>query len=283
MLASVVDCHDEELILVLEGSVGCCWIEVFNALRMEFNIIATILWSFPGFCLRFANDFEVTWDDWKPDRNLDLVMNAMVVPEGTYEVCSRTAGANQESINAKWILNITWQMRGIDIHLDANIGKLLSMLGSTLTTMTGDAAAETVEPTPNSDDSEETEYDLYPDKVDGPNKKITTLPEGLPDFVYDASLDPKTRARLIEKEMNEQAKVVQDLKQLGASQNTVDMEERKLAELEATVFHDFRQVRTQLIMAETKWLPFYRWHFQIHFLEWKLSYLIEVCSQGFNW
>ncbi len=41
------------------------------------------------------------------------------------------------------------------------------------------------------------------------------LPEGLPDFVYDTTLDPKTRARLIESEMNEQAKVVQDLKQLG--------------------------------------------------------------------
>ena len=46
-------------------------------------------------------------------------------------------------------------------------------------------------------------------------RKSTNLPEGLPDFVYDASLDAKTRARLIENEMNEQAKVVQDLKQLG--------------------------------------------------------------------
>ncbi len=51
-------------------------------------------------------------------------------------------------------------------------------------------------------------------QVEAP-RKLTNLPEGLPDFVYDSSLDAKTRARLIENEMNEQAKVVQDLKQLG--------------------------------------------------------------------
>lgn len=209
----------------------------------EFIILNNHVSFHAGFCLRFASDFEVTWDDWKPDKSLETIMNAMVVPEGTYEVCSRTTSANQESINAKWILNVTWQMRGIDIHLDANIGKLLSILGSTLTTMTGEDEEEM--PEQNTDDSEETESDLaFNDKTDGANKKISALPEGLPDFVYDASLDQKTRARLIEKEMNEQAKVVQDLKQLGASQGTVDMEAKKLAELEATVFHDFRQVRT---------------------------------------
>ena len=46
-------------------------------------------------------------------------------------------------------------------------------------------------------------------------RKSTNLPEGLPDFVYDTTLNARTRARLIENEMNEQAKVVQDLKQLG--------------------------------------------------------------------
>ena len=81
-----------------------------------------------GFCLRFADDFEVSWDDWKPDNDLDIVMNAMVVPSGTYEVCSRTADATARS-NAKWILNVKWDMDGIDIHLNTNIGKQLSALG----------------------------------------------------------------------------------------------------------------------------------------------------------
>ena len=40
--------------------------------------------------------------------------------------------------NAKWILNIKWEMQGIDVHLDTNIGKRLSALGDTLTSLTGE-------------------------------------------------------------------------------------------------------------------------------------------------
>lgn len=39
--------------------------------------------------------------------------------------------------NAKWILNVKWQMEGVDIHLDVNVGKYLSALGHTLTTLSG--------------------------------------------------------------------------------------------------------------------------------------------------
>jgi len=65
-------------------------------------------------------------------------MNVLVVPDGTYEVCSRTINANGPHVNAKWILNVLWKMRGIDIHLDTNIGKRLSAIGSTVTTLTGE-------------------------------------------------------------------------------------------------------------------------------------------------
>lgn len=41
------------------------------------------------------------------------------------------------SDNAKWILNVKWQMEGVDIHLDVNVGKYLSALGHTLTTLSG--------------------------------------------------------------------------------------------------------------------------------------------------
>lgn len=43
-------------------------------------------------------------------------------------------------------------------------------------------------------------------------RRPSTVLDVLPSFVYDTSLDPKHRFRLIEKEMNEQAKIVQDLK-----------------------------------------------------------------------
>lgn len=41
------------------------------------------------------------------------------------------------SENAKWFLNVQWQMEGVDIHLDVNVGKQLSALGHTLTMLTG--------------------------------------------------------------------------------------------------------------------------------------------------
>ena len=68
-----------------------------------------------GFCLRFADDFEMSWDDWKPLKTQDIFMNACVVPEGTYEVCASTVNAavqHSSSRNAKWILNVLWLMEG---------------------------------------------------------------------------------------------------------------------------------------------------------------------------
>lgn len=34
-------------------------------------------------------------------------------------------------------MNVQWQMEGVDIHLDTNVGKQLSALGHTLTSLTG--------------------------------------------------------------------------------------------------------------------------------------------------
>lgn len=50
---------------------------------------------FANLCLRFADDFDPSLDDWKPDMNDSNIMNLCVVSEGTYEVCSRTIAAKQ--------------------------------------------------------------------------------------------------------------------------------------------------------------------------------------------
>jgi len=46
--------------------------------------------------LRFAEDFETSLDDWKPDMTDSNIMNLCVVSEGTYEVCSRTIAQKQD-------------------------------------------------------------------------------------------------------------------------------------------------------------------------------------------
>ena len=63
-------------------------------------------------------------------------MNFCLVSEGSYEVCTQTVKALKEE-NAKWLLNIQWQMTGVDVHVDTNIGKHMTALGQTLTTLTG--------------------------------------------------------------------------------------------------------------------------------------------------
>lgn len=63
------------------------------------------------------------------------------------------------SENAKWFLNVQWQMEGVDIHLDVNVGKQLSALGHTLTMLTG--SQEEDEPVTVDYDSDEV------DQVDG--------------------------------------------------------------------------------------------------------------------
>jgi hypothetical protein len=59
--------------------------------------------------------------------------------------------------------------------------------------------------------------------------------------VFDPSIDAKRRSKLIEKEMNEQAKIINDLRTLGASHSTIEYEMRRLHDLEALVFKDFRR------------------------------------------
>ncbi|XP_077518913.1 transmembrane protein KIAA1109 homolog tweek [Amblyomma americanum] len=176
---------------------------------------------FTGLCLRFADEFEVSMEDWKPDPNDATTTNLCVVSEGTYEICSRTIAA-QAGSNAKWILNVQWQMEGVDIHVDVGISKALSALFRTLTALTGEG-----------DEGES------PEEQARAAQEPVTLRHAC--LLLDPSLDAKKRSRLIEKEMNEQAKIISDLRFLGASQSTIEQEERRLKELETAVFNDFRR------------------------------------------
>lgn len=59
-------------------------------------------------------------------------------------------------------------------------------------------------------------------------RRQMTFNENLPAFIFDPSLDARRRAKLLEIEMNEQAKTVNDLKMLGASASTIEQEMRRL-------------------------------------------------------
>ncbi|XP_075056358.1 bridge-like lipid transfer protein family member 1 isoform X4 [Mixophyes fleayi] len=272
---------------------------------------------FKNFCIRFADGFETTWDDWKPEIRTDMVMNACVVPDGTYEVCSRTTGqASAESNSAgTWTLNVLWKMCGIDVHMDPNIGKRLNALGNTLTTLTGEEDIDDIADLNSvnmADLSDEDEVDSMSPIVhtnseavcvNGESFKLTlgqrlvnhllglkperhrysvpadylsglemsdsgsvsshatasrsrswaneTIDHRRPGQLGSQSVDPRGRKfvkRLVDiRELNEQAKVIDDLKKLGASEGTINQEIQRYQHLESVAVNDIRRdVRKKL-------------------------------------
>ncbi|RWS10976.1 uncharacterized protein B4U79_15895 [Dinothrombium tinctorium] len=213
--------------------------------------------KFTGLCFRFADDFETSLDDWKPDPNDPSVMNICVVSEGTYEICSRTTTSHQTlgssvsgGSDAKWFLNVSWKMEGFDIHVDTSIGKQFSALFKTLTALTGDedeidtadysSVVDDVNPVSKETDEENVAPKNFTSPISGgDSKNITSTRKG--SLFRDLSIDAKKRSRLIEKELNEQAKIINDLRQLGASQSTIEQEIKRLHELESAVFQDFKR------------------------------------------
>ncbi|XP_063271495.1 bridge-like lipid transfer protein family member 1 isoform X3 [Prinia subflava] len=273
---------------------------------------------FKNFCIRFADGFETSWDDWKPEIRGDLVMNACVVPDGTYEVCSRTTGqaAAESSSAGTWTLNVLWKMCGIDVHMDPNIGKRLNALGNTLTTLTGEEDIDDIADLNSvniADLSDEDEVDTMSPTIHaksgggslgGEARKLTfgqrivnhLLGLSPPTHRYSVPVEyllgsaqrdllqpsrahmkagrscswgheivdhrrqgassiqtgeqrgRKFMKRLVDiRELNEQAKVIDDLKKLGASEGTINQEIQRYQQLESVAVNDIRRdVRKKL-------------------------------------
>ncbi|XP_038648309.1 transmembrane protein KIAA1109 homolog isoform X10 [Scyliorhinus canicula] len=206
---------------------------------------------FKNFCIRFADGFETSWDDWKPELQGDTVMNACVVPDGTYEVCSRTTGqASADSSSAgTWTLNVLWKMCGIDVHMDPNIGKRLNALGNTMTTLTGEEEIDDI-----ADLNSINVVDLTDeDEIDNTSATVVTEAydhrrQGTAGSQATDSRGRKFVKRLVDiRELNEQAKVIDDLKKLGASEGTINQEIQRYQQLESVAVNDIRRdVRKKL-------------------------------------
>lgn len=142
--------------------------------------------------------------------------------------------------NAKWILNVQWQMEGVDIHLDISVGKQLSALGHTLTMLTGSEEDDThASAYDDSDDNDQPDNRTSQESI--LIKKSKNWTDSLPTFVFHPCIDAKKRSKLLEKEMHEQARIINDLRSLGASHGTIEQEMKRLHELETMVFKDFRR------------------------------------------
>ncbi|XP_068608570.1 bridge-like lipid transfer protein family member 1 [Brachionichthys hirsutus] len=263
---------------------------------------------FKNFCIRFAEGFETSWDDWKPEIRGELVMNACIVPDGTYEVCSRTTGqpSAESSSAGAWTLNVLWKMCGIDVHMDPNIGKRLNALGNTLTSLTGEEDVDDIADLNSvnmADISDEDEADTMSPTVHmspefsprltlkkrlvnhilglSPRPQSLSVPADYlncasprlragsaraqrplswacepidarrPMAMGNQATDPRGRKftkRVVDiRELNEQARVIDDLKKLGASEGTINQEIQRYQQLESVAVNDIRRdVRKKL-------------------------------------
>lgn len=89
---------------------------------------------------------------------------------------------------------------------------------------------------PDSDEGDQVDESLK----ENASKKRKTL-DNLPAFLFDPTLDSKKRSLMMETEMNEQLKIINDLRTLGASRATVGTEEKRLQELQALCYRYFRR------------------------------------------
>ena len=145
------------------------------------------------------------------------------------------------------------QITGVDVHVDTNVGKHLTALGQTLTTLTGEQEFESddaaTDPSSTSeDDDSEALFAAMTAAAEHPTsaamKRQKTLQQvdlDLP-FLDDPKIEKHELAKCLEQEINEQAKIVEDLQKLGASELTVTAEMRKLSVLQNIASKNFRQV-----------------------------------------
>lgn len=96
----------------------------------------------------------------------------------------------------KWVMSIRWQMCGVEVLFDTNIGKWLSLLGNTLTAFAG-----------------ETDIANLDSVADMTEKEPVKEPVGSVDEVdHHPSSSRKSRKRNIEREMWEQSRKVNELR-----------------------------------------------------------------------
>nr|XP_026696686.1 transmembrane protein KIAA1109 [Ciona intestinalis] len=220
--------------------------------------------NFKGFCLRFTDDFQTSWDDWNPGcmGSKNVVMNSFLVPAGTYEICTDTTSYQIHTDSgmvptARTTVNIVWQMDGVDLEIDTKIGAYLTHLVETLTVITGDDASLRRD----SSESDRLNYDSVmgslseldgtglEDTVDGgvEMRQMDDLPSS------HKELTQREKTKKLEQELNEQVRVVNDLKSLGAKPALIEEQVRKLHTLEVALSSIFRQTfRNKLRRSSTK-------------------------------
>jgi len=152
-------------------------------------------------------------------------------------------------------------MEGVDMHIDVNIGKQLSALGHTLTTLAAFEEEEEEEEDEDEHNSEREDtflssldltrestapnMDGQPSHLSSSQESVVTLRRQKSEHVHSSSYSVPAAASgegrgpkktMLEKEMQERANCINELKSRGAPQSQIEEERKKLQELENLAF-----------------------------------------------
>ncbi|RXM98120.1 hypothetical protein EOD39_13560 [Acipenser ruthenus] len=199
-----------------------------------------------GICLPITNPSQANHSiDFDTGSALVLTIESTMIT-----ACSSESLVSKESSSAgTWTLNVLWKMCGIDVHMDPNIGKRLNALGNTFTSLTGEEDVDDIADLNSinmADISDEDEPDTMSPIIHA--EPIEHRRQGLTGGPTAEGRGRKFTKRLVDtRELNEQAKVIDDLKKLGASEGTINQEIQRYQQLESVAVNDIRRdVRKKL-------------------------------------
>ncbi|RXM31147.1 hypothetical protein EOD39_1796 [Acipenser ruthenus] len=201
-----------------------------------------------GICLPITNSSQS-----QANHSIDLDTGSalvLTIESTLITACSSESLVSKESSSAgTWTLNVLWKMCGIDVHMDPNIGKRLNALGNTLTSLTGEEDVDDIADLNSinmADISDEDEPNTMSPTIH--TEPIEHRRQGSTGGPIIEGRGRKLTKRLVDiRELNEQAKVIDDLKKLGASEGTINQEIQRYQQLESVAVNDIRRdVRKKL-------------------------------------
>ncbi|XP_065669615.1 bridge-like lipid transfer protein family member 1 isoform X3 [Hydra vulgaris] len=197
------------VITIQEMSISCC---------SSGSFVSTGL--FRRFCLQFNESFDHTAIQWIV--NEQELMNTYCIPEGSYQLCSKTTSTNGTSgLPSKWSMTLFWKMCGIDIHVDSNIGKHLRLLTNALTTIVGESDV--------GDLSSVADADIEDNETDGLHNE---------DDIFNRSIS-LNREYSLDKQLWIQTNLVNNLRRENADNELIAREVKILQEIENALSVEF--------------------------------------------
>ncbi|KAI6182660.1 FSA-C domain-containing protein [Aphelenchoides bicaudatus] len=216
--------------------------------------------KFEAFKISFVDNFDEhsLSDEWLQEKTTSdsAHSNFVFFPEGSYYFCSSANPPTESNQNAKWVLSIQSEMKGMLIDFDNKIGKLTNLCAHTLSSFADESAGDDYEVAPSEASSIFISRGNYPPtfSVAAQNQDAlssdTAVSRSDLTIIHDKTgcFDEmnslrgyESKIRWLERKMHEQSVKVTDLINEGKSEYDIEMARNKLRVYELARFKQFRQ------------------------------------------